>query len=94
MRKDDPLDSLLQIWNYKIQSYKRPKVKANRQPEGGCAIIYNENRFKASKTDVYVCVYVCLCVCVYVYVPKGVEASWLILKPPQKSDLIENIAIG
>ena len=78
--ENNPLEKLLQMKNYKIHSYKRPKVKANRQPRGGCAIVYNENRFNASEPDVYV--------------PKGVEACWLILKPLNKKDLIENIAIG
>ena len=79
-RDETPLDDLLQLKNYKIQSYKRPKVKARKQPGGGCAIIYNENRFKATKPNIHV--------------PKGVEACWLILKPLEKNDLIENIAIG
>ena len=79
-RDETPLDGLLQLKNYKIQSYKRPKVKAKKQPGGGCAIIYNENRFKATKPNIHV--------------PKGVEACWLILKPLEKNDLIENIAIG
>ena len=38
-RDETPLDDLLQLKNYKIQSYKRPKVKARKQPGGGCAII-------------------------------------------------------
>ena len=43
-------------------------------------LFFNENRFKSIKPDVFV--------------PKGVEACWLILKPLAKNDLIENIAIG
>ena len=66
--------------DYKVHSYKRPKVKANRQPGGGCAIVYNEHRFKATKLDVHV--------------PNGVEACWLVLKTMNQSDLIENIAIA
>ena len=66
--------------NYKVHSYKRPKVKAKKQPGGSCALVYNETRFKATKLDVPV--------------PKGVEACWLLLKPINKNDLIENIAIA
>ena len=65
-REDQPLENLLQLDDYKVHSYKRPKVKANRQPGGGCAIVYNEHRFKATKLDVHV--------------PNGVEACWLVLK--------------
>ena len=53
-REDHSLENLLQLNDYKIHSYKRPKIKANRQPGGGCAIIYNERRFKATKLDVFV----------------------------------------
>ena len=66
--------------NYKVHSYARSKVKANRQPGGGCAIVYNENRFTATKLSISV--------------PNGVEACWLALKPEAKNDMIENIVIG
>jgi hypothetical protein len=66
--------------NYKVHSYKREKVKAKKQPGGGCAIVYNENRFKATKLDIPI--------------PKGVEACWLILKPLNSNDLVEHIAIA
>ena len=73
-REDKPLDNLLNLTNYKIHSYRREKVKANKQPGGSCAIIYNEIRFKVTKLDIHV--------------PKGVEACWVILKPLDKSDLM------
>ena len=79
-REEQSLDSLLGISKFKIHSYKREKVKANKQPGGGCAIVYNENRFKATIPDIFV--------------PKGVEACWLVLKPLAQTDLIENIAIA
>ena len=55
-------------------------MKANRQPGGACALVYNENRFKVTDLDVYV--------------PKGVEACWSVFKPINKTDPIENIAIA
>ena len=79
-RDELSLESLLNMPNYKVHSYKRPKVKAKKQPGGSCALVYNETRFKATKLDVPV--------------PKGVEACWLLLKPINKNDLIENIAIA
>ena len=79
-REDLPLEKLLKMENFKIHSYKRPKVKAKKQPGGGCAIVYSEKRFKAKKLDIFV--------------PKGVEACWLLLQPLNKNDLIENIAIA
>ena len=33
-REDKPLTELLQLKNYKINSHRRPKVKANKQPGG------------------------------------------------------------
>ena len=79
-REEQSLEQLLQMSGYNVHSYKRPKVKAKKQPGGACAIIYNEKRFKATKLDVAV--------------PKGVEACWLLLKPVEKNDLIENIALA
>ena len=66
--------------NFKIHSYKREKSKAKKQPGGGCAIVYNENRFKGTKLDIFV--------------PKGVEACWLMLKPITHEHSIENIAMA
>ena len=79
-REDKPLKDLLQMDNYKVHSHRRPKVKANRQPGGACALIYNENRFDVTNLDVHV--------------PKGVEACWSVFKPKNKTDLIEYIAIA
>ena len=41
-RENLSLEKLLQLQNHKVISYKRPKVKAAKQPGGGCAIIYSE----------------------------------------------------
>ena len=41
-REDNTLENLLQMSNYKIHSYKRTKVKANRQPGGACIVKWNE----------------------------------------------------
>ena len=79
-REEQSLENLLQLSQYKIHSYTRPKTKANKQPGGSCAIVYNETRFKATK--------------LMVPVPKGVEACWLLLKPINQNDRIENIAIA
>ena len=65
-REDLSLEDLLQMDDYKVHSYKRSKVKANRQPGGCCAIVYNERRFIATKLDIFV--------------PNGVEACLLVLK--------------
>ena len=51
-RDELSLESLLNMPNYKVHSYKRPKVKAKKQPGGSCALVYNETRFKATKLDV------------------------------------------
>ena len=79
-RDEQSLKQLLNTENLKVESYCRPKVIANRQPGGGCAIVYNENRFTALPQ--------------YISVPKGVEACWLVLKPKDTSALIKYIAIG
>ena len=79
-REDKPLDQLLQMGNYKVHSHRRTKVKANRQPGGACALVYNEERFQVTNLDVFV--------------PKGVEACWSVFKPRNKTDMIENIAIA
>ena len=79
-REELSLENLLQMENYKVHSYRRPKVKARKQPGGLCAIIYKETRFRATKLNIHV--------------PNGVEACWIILKPMNDSDLIENIAIA
>ena len=47
-RQELSLNELLNLQQYKVISYKRPKRKEKRQPGGGAAIIYNENRFDFS----------------------------------------------
>ena len=63
-RDDKTLENLLHMSNYKVHSHRRTlfsvvcgnipsvhrrtKVKANRQPGGACALVYNENRFKVT----------------------------------------------
>ena len=79
-REEQSLEDLLQLPNYKVHSYRRPKAKAKKQPGGACALLYKETRFTGTKLNVPV--------------PKGVEACWLLLKPVCKTDLIENIAIA
>ena len=79
-REELSLENLLKIPNYKIHSYVRPKKKAKKQPGGSCAIVYKETRFKAIKATINI--------------PTGVEACWLILKPNNKSDVIDNIAVA
>ena len=78
--EDKPLTELLNMNNYTIHSHRRTKKKANTQPGGACALVYNESRFQVTKLDIYV--------------PKGVEACWTVFKPLNKTDLIENIAIA
>ena len=45
-REDLTLKDIIDLPNYKISSSAWPKQKASKQPAGGCAIIFNENRFK------------------------------------------------
>ena len=79
-REELSLEKLLNMPNYEIQSFRRQKVKGNKQPGGACAIIYKETRFRATKLNIGI--------------PNGVEACWLLLKPINKTDQIENIAIA
>ena len=60
-------------------SYKRPKVKAAKQPGGGCALIYCENRFNVTKLNMPV--------------PNGVEAVWALVEPKQENRRIKRIAM-
>ena len=60
-RKRISLDNLLNSTQFKSISYCRPKVN-NRQPGGGCSIIYNENRFSVEELDIAV--------------PENIEAAW------------------
>ena len=55
-------------------------MKANTQPGGDCALVYNENRFEVKHLNIHV--------------PKGLEACWSVFKPKNKTDIIEHIAIA
>ena len=79
-REELSVDTLLNMPNFNIHTYRRPKTKSRRQPGGSCAIICNERRFKFKILSIQV--------------PTGVEACWVLLKPIDKSDLIENIAVA
>ena len=78
-RENESLNDLLQLNNYKILSYKRPKVKTAKQPGGGCALIYCEKRFTVSN----------LCV----HIPNGVEAVWALVEPKQENRKVKRIAM-
>jgi hypothetical protein len=51
-RKRQSIDALLDCEHFKTISYARPKVVSNKQPAGGCAIIYNDSRFKVTEERV------------------------------------------
>ena len=75
------LQNLLASTNFKVISYKREKRKYNRQPGGGCAIVFNERKFQVSKIDLYV--------------PEGVEATWALFTPlTQNKNGVKKIAVG
>ena len=78
-RERESLENLLKMENHKIISYKRQKVKASKQPGGGCALIYCENRFNVSQLEVPV--------------PRGVEAVWALLKPKKENKRVKKIAV-
>ena len=65
-RQRQSLDNLLSSEQFKIVSFKRNKVN-NRQPGGGCALVYNDNRFKVTQIDLKP--------------PDGVEACWALFSP-------------
>ena len=65
-RQRESIDELLSSDQFKSISYKREKIN-NRQPGGGCAIVYNDRRFKVSKIELKI--------------PDGVEASWALFLP-------------
>ena len=62
-RQNLGLEKLLNSTQFKSISYCRPKV-GTAQPGGGCAIIYNENRFGIEELDVSV--------------PESIEAAWAV----------------
>ena len=78
-REEQSLENLLQMENHKVLSYKRPKVKAAKQPGGGCAIFYCEKRFQVSALPVPV--------------PNGVEAVWSLVTPKAINPKIKRIAV-
>ena len=57
------LKDIIKNKNYKYVSYFRK----NRSPGGGCAIIFNESRFKATDPEIVV--------------PENVEAVWSVFSP-------------
>ena len=65
-RQRQSLDNLLSSEQFKIVSFKRNKVN-NRQPGGGCALVYNDKRFKVTQIDLKP--------------PDGVEACWALFSP-------------
>ena len=79
-RQELSLDNLLNLHQYKVISYRRPKRKANRQPGGGAAIVYNDYRFMVSEIDFPV--------------PHGVEIVWALVKPKQTVGNVQKIAIA
>ena len=79
-REEISLEQLMNLQQYKIISFKRPKKKANRQPGGGAAIFYNENRFTVSKIETSI--------------PTGVEIVWALVKPKQNIGNIKKIAVA
>ena len=65
-RQNQTLENLICSENFKVISYKRPKP-GKGQPGGGCAIIYNDNRYKVTRLEIPV--------------PNGVEAAWALFTP-------------
>ena len=80
-RQRQTLENLISLENFKVISYKRPKI-GRSQPGGGCAIIYNDKRFKVSKLELPV--------------PEGVEAAWALFTPLSSNvhHKVKKIAIG
>ena len=76
-RDEENLDTLLELENHKILSYKRPKVKARKQPGGGCALIYSENRFCVTQLSVPIL--------------SGVEAVWALVKPKEQNRKLKKL---
>ena len=62
-RENLRLEQIIKSRKYKYFSYYRK----NKSPGGGCAIIFNEERFRAEKPDVIV--------------PENIEAVWSIISP-------------
>ena len=77
-RERKRLDSVLNSRQFKSISYYRK----NRAPGGGCAIIYNENRFSVLKLDITA--------------PEEIESCWALFTPKcQDNNLkVKRIAVG
>ena len=80
-RQKFDLESLISTRLLKIISHKRQQV-GNRQPGGGCAIVYNENKFSVSEIDLFL--------------PEGVEACWALFTPKSSKPnyRVKRIAVG
>ena len=65
-RQKQSLDNLLSSAQYKVISHKREQIN-NRQPGGGCAVIYNDRRFNVKNIELDI--------------PEGVEACWALFSP-------------
>ena len=72
-RKTKPISSILKSQIFKSVSYYRK----NRAPGGGCAIIFNETRFRAINCDIIV--------------PDNIEVVWCIFAP--KDGSVQNLPI-
>ena len=73
------LDDVLNSKQFKTKSYYRK----NKSPGGGCAIIYDKNRFEATDPEITV--------------PEDVEAIWTVLTPISKDVKklrVQRIAVG
>ena len=80
-RQRQSLDDLISSSQFETISYRRRKV-TNRQPGGGCAIIYNSTRFKVEKMDVQP--------------PEKVEVCWAFFTPKAstQNSRVKKIAVG
>ena len=81
-RKRQNLDALLASEHFKSISYARQKVVSNRQPAGGCAIVYNDSRFKVTELSIDT--------------PEKVEAAWALFEPITQSvnHKVKRIVVG
>jgi hypothetical protein len=82
-RERQSLDELLLSSQYKTITYCRKQVNNNRQPGGGCAIVFNDNRFIIEMFDVPI--------------PEKVEACWAIFTPKSQDNhtyKVQKIVVG
>ena len=78
-REKQRLDNILNSRQYKTVSYYRK----NRSPGGGCAIIYDENKFRLTDKDIHV--------------PDNLEAVWFVFTPVSNENQrfkVKRIAVG